>query len=62
MINVIIPKFTARNIDEKNPSKFLLFDIQKGVLNNIHGIYYTTEDASDAVDIEASNKEAPEDV
>ena len=62
MLNVTISKFTASNIDEKNPSKFLLFDIQKGVLNNIHGMYYTTEDASDAVDTKASNKEAPEDV
>ena len=43
------------------PSNFPWFDIIKGVSNNIHGMYYKTEDSYDAVDIKASNTEAPED-
>ena len=59
--NVAIPKFTASDTDEKTPYNFSCFEIQKGMSNNIHGVYYTTDNASDAVDIEASNTEAPED-
>ena len=61
VLYVTITKFTASDTDEKTSSKFLCFEIQKGVLNKIHGVYYITEDSSDAVDIEASNIEAPED-
>ena len=61
MLNVTIPKLNAIDTDENTPSKYPCFDILKGVSNNIHGVYYTTNDSSDAVDIEASNTEAPED-
>ena len=61
MLNFTITKFTKSDKDEKAHSKFPFFDILKGVSNNIHGVYYTTEDSYDAVGIEASNIEAPED-
>ena len=61
MLNVTIPKLTASDTDENTPSKFPCFEIQKWVSKNIHSVYYTTEDESNAVDIEASNTEAPED-
>ena len=59
MLNVTIPKFTASDTNEKPPSKFPCFDIIKGVSNNINGVYYTTEDSYDAMDIEAYNTETP---
>ena len=51
ILNVTIPKLTVSDTDEKTPSKFPCFEIQKGVSNNIHVLYYTTEDAYDVVDI-----------
>ena len=60
MLYVTITKFTASDTDEKTSSKFLCFEILKGVPNKIHDAYYITEDSYDAVDIEASNTEAPE--
>ena len=60
MLHVTIPKFTGIDTDKKTPSKFPWFDILKWVSNNIHGVYYTTDNSSDPVDIEVSNTEAPE--
>ena len=60
MLHVTIPKFTGIDTDKKTPSKFPWFDILKWVSNNIHGVYYTTDNSSDLVDIEVSNTEAPE--
>ena len=59
MLNVTIINFAASDTDEKTSSKFPYFDILKGVSNKIHGVYYTTEDSYDVVDIKASTTEAP---
>ena len=55
MLNVTITKFTASDTDENNPFNFSCYEIIKGAPNNTHVVHDTTEDLSDAVDIEASN-------